>query len=171
MTSWGWRIPFLVAGPLGLVGLYIRMRLNDSPEFADLESAAHVAERPVRDLVRTNPWVVVQTIGLVCMLFAAQYVVTAYMVTYQKQVLQLPGATATFSTVLAVFLAAVLTPVFGMLCDRWGRKPILLAGCGGFAVLAYPMFALLTPSEVVPAIVVNAILGCLLATLVVPCRS
>ncbi|MCG3753963.1 MFS transporter [Amycolatopsis sp. Poz14] len=168
MTAWGWRFPFLVAGPLGLVGLYIRMRLNDSPDFARLETADEVSDRPVREIVRKNYWVVLQTIGLVCMLFAAQYVVTAYLVTYQKQVLRLSGATATFSTVLTVFLAAVLTPVFGRLCDRWGRKPVLFAGCGGFAVMSYPMFALLSPGAVLPAVLVDVLMGCLLATLVGP---
>ena len=53
MESYGWRIPFLLADPLGLVGLYIRLRLDDTPQFAELSKAKQVAKSPLREAVQT----------------------------------------------------------------------------------------------------------------------
>ena len=53
MESYGWRIPFLLAGPLGLIGLYIRLRLDDTPQFAELSKTEQVAKSPLREAVTT----------------------------------------------------------------------------------------------------------------------
>jgi hypothetical protein len=63
MESHGWRIPFLLAGPLGLVGLYIRLRLADTPQFAELSKAERVAKSPLREAVRTAWRPILQVIG------------------------------------------------------------------------------------------------------------
>lgn len=168
MTSWGWRVPFLLAGPMGLVGLYIRLRLKESPSFRALEVEDDTAQSPLREILRRHWKEVLQSIGLVCMLFVAVYVVTAYMATYLVREMQLSQTTATLSTVIAVVVGALLTPVFGHLADRYGRKPLMLVGCTGFAVLGYPMFAALTPGEVVPAIIVHVLAASMLAVLMAP---
>src|SRR3712207_80113 len=54
MTAWGWRVPFLLAGPLGLVGIYIRLRLEDTPEFRALESTGQVSSSPFRETFVEN---------------------------------------------------------------------------------------------------------------------
>jgi MFS transporter, MHS family, proline/betaine transporter len=64
MESYGWRIPFLIAGPLGLVGLYIRLRLDDTPQFAELSKAEQVAKSPLREAITTAWRPILQVIGL-----------------------------------------------------------------------------------------------------------
>ena len=82
MSSWGWRIPFLFALPLGLVGLYIRLRLEDTPEFRALEESGEVAGSPLMETVRQN-WVpILQIAGLVVIHNVGFYIVFTYMSTY-----------------------------------------------------------------------------------------
>ena len=82
MDSYGWRIPFLLAGPLGLVGLYIRLRLTDTPEFTRLQQADKVAESPLREALRTSWPAILQVIGLMIVFNVGYYVVFTYLPTY-----------------------------------------------------------------------------------------
>lgn len=152
MESYGWRIPFLIAGPLGLVGLYIRLRLDDTPQFAELSRSDRVAKSPLREAVKTSWRRILQVIGLFVVFNVGYYVVFTFLPTYFIKTLEFSKTDAFVSMTLASLVALILILPLAMLSDRVGRRPMLIAGTVGFAVLGYPLFALLNSGSLGAAI-------------------
>lgn len=146
MSSWGWRIPFLIAGPLGAIGFYLRNRLSDTPEFTE---AGERGEMRTPFLVTmANAWRrMLMLVGIVILLNIGYYILLTYMPTYLKKVMGL-GATQASVTSIAIYIGMLIliSPV-GMLSDRFGRKPMLKIACGGFFVLSIPSFMLMQMHE------------------------
>jgi MHS family proline/betaine transporter-like MFS transporter len=163
MSSWGWRIPFLLAGPLGLIGLYIRLRLEDTPEFRALERTGEVSGSPLRETIVQNWKAILQVAGLVIIQNAGFYIVLVYMPTYFSEQLGFTSTGSSLSTVLTLLAAMVLIPPLGALSDRVGRKPVLAASCVGFALLSYPLFLLMQQGSLFAAVLAHVALGALLA--------
>ena len=82
MASYGWRIPFLLAAPLGLVGLYIRLRLDDTPEFTELRAENKVAKQPLREAFRTSWRAILAVFGLFLIFNVGYYVVFTFLPNY-----------------------------------------------------------------------------------------
>ena len=141
--AWGWRIPFLCSAVLVALGLFIRLRLAESPEFQAMKSAGDVHRAPVLDVLRTHRARVV----LMCLAYLSAgvtfYVGTVFSLAYGTEHV---GATRnvllTLVTVVNV-LIIVAIPFFGWLSDRIGRRRIFLAGIVGMAVMPYAWFTLL----------------------------
>lgn len=161
MESWGWRIPFLIAGALGVVGLYIRLRLKDTPEFERLREAGEVAASPLKEAVTTAWRPILQIAGLVIIHNVGFYVVFTYLPTYFTATLHFTKMDAFVSVTIASVVALILILPFAALSDRVGRKPLLFAGSVGFAILGYPLFELLTSGSLVAAICAHAGLAAL----------
>ena len=152
LLSWGWRIPFLIAFPLGAVGLYLRMRLEESPAFARL--AERESRRQPESLggelrtVFTRYWpAMLLCAGLVLAWNVTNYMLTSYMPTYLTETLagRGTGVSQTASEILQIAVLIVLMVVItfvGRLSDRAGRRPVLLAGCAGLVVLSLPSILL-----------------------------
>jgi len=162
LTSWGWRIPFLLAAPLGIVGFYIRTRLEDTPEFRALQSAGQVARTPFKELI-TEYWrEILQVGGIAILQNVAFYLVLTYVQTYIIQ-LGYSRAEATLSTALTILITMVLLPILGAFSDRRGRKPLLVASSIGFAVFSYPLFLFMSQGSLVSVVLGHMALGVLLA--------
>jgi MFS transporter, MHS family, proline/betaine transporter len=159
MDSYGWRIPFLIAGPLGLVGLYIRLRLTDTPAFEALAASDDVAASPLREAVRTAWRPILQVIGIMIMFNVGYYVVFTFLPTYFIKTLHFSKTTAFASITVACVVAIVLILPLAALSDRIGRRPLLITGTVAFAVLAYPLFLLLNTGSVAAAIAAHAALA------------
>ena len=159
MQSYGWRIPFLIAGPLGLVGLYIRLRLADTPAFEALTETDEVARSPLREAVQTAWRPILQVIGVMIIFNVGYYVVFTYLPTYFSTTLKFSKTTAFVSISVACLVAIVLILPLAALSDRIGRRPLLLAGTTAFAVLGYPLFLLLNSGSVAAAIAGHAALA------------
>ena len=166
MDAYGWRIPFLIAGVLGVVGLYIRLRLRDTPEFEALRDTGEVAESPLREAARTAWRPILQIAGLVVIHNVGFYVVFTYLPTYFTKTLGFSKADAFISITVASVVALCLILPLAALSDRIGRKPVLLAGSIGFAVFSYPLFLLLDAGSVGAAIAAHAGLAALEAVFV-----
>ncbi|WP_446664638.1 MFS transporter [Flexivirga sp. B27] len=155
LIAWGWRIPFFVGLPLGLVGVYLRTKLADTPAYLELEKESEEREKAnkaeqkkggeIRGILHLWPYMLV-CMGLVLVWNVTNYMLTSYMPTYVTDTLPSGGQVSdTTSQVIqiAVMLLALLTiPLLGMLSDRVGRKPICWFGAIGLIVLAIPMIAL-----------------------------
>lgn len=166
MNSWGWRIPFLLAGPLGLIGLYIRLRLEDTPDFKALEDAGEVARSPLKETIVQN-WVpIVQIAGLVVIHNVGFYTVFTYLPTYFSTELGFSKTASFASITIAGLVALVLIPPLGALSDRVGRKPLLLASCVLFALFTYPLFLLMNTGSLTAAILAHVALAVLEALFV-----
>jgi MHS family proline/betaine transporter-like MFS transporter len=152
MESYGWRIPFLLAGPLGLVGLYIRLRLADTPQFAELSKAQLVAESPLKEAVGTAWRQILQVIGLMIIFNIGYYVVFTFLPTYFIKTLHFSKTHAFLSITVASLVALILILPLAALSDRVGRRPMLIAGSLAFAILGYPLFVLLDSGSLAAAI-------------------
>ena len=161
MTAWGWRIPFLIGGPIGLIGLYVRMKLEDTPVFRELDDQGHVessAKGAVRDLI-ANFWPTILTlIGIVAALNIANYTLLAYMPTYLTDITGLNSSDADLLVILGQVAMLAFLPIAGAMSDRVGRKPMWAGSFIGLIVLSVPMF-LLIGQGFWPAVVGFAVLG------------
>ncbi|MDO5645446.1 MAG: MFS transporter [Dermabacter sp.] len=143
MHAWGWRIPFLLAGPLGLVGRYIRVHLEDSPEYlAMVKGSATNAEHhtPLRTLLRHHWRTTLIAFGVASLNAVAFYVLLSYMPTYLSAELGM-GDTESFlaSTItLAVYVGFIF--VMGHISDAVGRKRMLITACVLFILCSVPLF-------------------------------
>ncbi|MDZ4269924.1 MAG: MFS transporter [Mycobacterium sp.] len=159
MESYGWRIPFLLAAPLGLVGLYIRLRLADTPHFTALDRAEQTADSPLREAVSTSWRQMIQVIGLFIVFNIGYYIVFAFLPTYFIKTLQFSKTDAFLSITLACLVALILILPLAVLSDRVGRRPLLIGGAVAFAVLGYPLFLLLNTGSLVAAIAAHCVLA------------
>ena len=156
MDSYGWRIPFLIAGVLGAVGLYIRLRLGDTPEFEALRDEGEVASSPLKEAVTTSWRPILQIAGLVVIHNVGFYIVFTFLPSYFTKTLGFTKTDAFVSITVASLVALILIPPLGALSDRIGRKPLLIAGSLAFAVFAYPLFLMLNAGSLAVAIAAHA---------------
>lgn len=138
--SWGWRIPFLLAGPLGVIGLYMRLKLEDTPDFRDLKAKGKVAKSPLKASLVDNwrPIVMVGAIGIIVHL--GYFLVLVYMPTYLTTVLDFEAAAAFQATAVALLVDMIVIPISAALSDRIGRRPLMIGASVAFAVLTIPLF-------------------------------
>jgi MHS family proline/betaine transporter-like MFS transporter len=138
MQSWGWRIPFLIAGPMGLISMYIRLKLEDSPEFLALQKAGETSKAPLREV-----WQWKRAIALVFFIITLHssifYLVLTFASTYMSRILKFDSGTTLFYVFIASLAAAFVMPLGGAFTDRYGRKPFLMV-VGALATLAMYWF-------------------------------
>ncbi|MEV1020818.1 glycine betaine/L-proline transporter ProP [Streptomyces sp. NPDC050264] len=154
MDSWGWRIPFLVAGPIGLVGLYLRLKLDETPAFQKLadesshkasEAASTVETTAKGDLAKIfrDYWpTLILCICLVGAYNITDYMLLSYMPTYLSDEM---GYSETHGLLILIATMIVLMCIIsqvGKLSDHFGRKPLLMAGMLGFFITSIPSFLL-----------------------------
>jgi MHS family proline/betaine transporter-like MFS transporter len=156
MGQYGWRIPFLIAGVLGVVGLYIRLRLADTPDFEELREKGDISDSPLKEAIGSSWRPILQIAGLVVIHNVGFYVVFTFLPSYFTKTLHFTKIDAFVSIAVASLVAIVLIPPLGALSDRIGRKPLLISGAVGFAVLAYPLFLLLNTRSLPAAIGAHA---------------
>ncbi|MER6875713.1 MFS transporter, partial [Amycolatopsis sp. NPDC000673] len=167
LASWGWRVPFLIAAPLGIIGFVIRSKIEDTPEYRALEATDNVPRSPVRELFRHNKKQLLQAAGLMTMMHVPFYAVLTYLVTYETDYLgHSSGSAAALSTVISL-VGLFLVPFFGRLSDRVGRRPILIGAGVALFVLATPAYLLMRTGLVgtwIGGLALGAILAAILGT-------
>ncbi|HWL96449.1 MAG TPA: MFS transporter [Nocardioidaceae bacterium] len=163
MVDWGWRIPFLIAAPLGIVGLFIRLRLEETPEFRSLAAEGKVARSPIREvLTQSRRSILVATI-LSALIHAGFYMLLVYLQTYATEEIGLSSGVASLSTTLSLLVGLIAIPFVGRLSDRVGRRPVMAVGAGALVTLTYPLFLLMNTGSASLAIAGQAGLGLLFA--------
>ncbi|MFD0556943.1 metabolite-proton symporter [Stackebrandtia endophytica] len=141
--AWGWRIPFLLSILVIAVGIYVRLRLEETPEFKRVERADKTTKAPLLDMFRYEWRSVLLVLGIVAAPFTATYAYQTYSLSYMDTELGVSGATGTLAVAIAAFLAMFVVPLMGALSDKVGRRPILIAGTLISALFAFPFFMLL----------------------------
>ncbi|MFW6773498.1 MFS transporter [Nocardioides sp. CPCC 205120] len=143
VLEFGWRIPFLLTVPMAFVGLYIRLRIEDTPEYRALERLQTVAKQPIREVFRLNGKQFAQTVGIETFMNATFYVVLVYLLTYQEEIVGLAPSEAALLSTVASLVAIGIIPVSGVASDKFGRKPVLLGAAGLLIVGSVPLFVLM----------------------------
>ncbi|TQK30718.1 MFS transporter [Arthrobacter sp. SLBN-53] len=163
MSSWGWRLPFLVAAPLGLIGVYLRSRLDETPVFKQAaESDDTVADTTTqfRELISDYWRPIVRLGALVVALNVVNYTLLTYMPTYLEGTIGLSKDVSLVVPIIGMVSMMIFLPLAGMLSDRWGRKPLWWFSLAGLFVAGVPMFMLMGTGPV-GAIIGFAVLGLL----------
>jgi metabolite-proton symporter len=158
--TWGWRIPFLFSAVLILVGLFIRLRVLETPLFARVLEQREVAKAPVPEAFRYH-W---REIGLSALARLAEqapfYIFTVYVLTYGTEELGLKRNFLLNAVLLAAIVSLFTTPFFGFLSDVIGRRRMYLIGAFTMLAFAFPYFGMLntkTSALVVLAVVLSIV--------------
>ncbi|MGV9802942.1 MFS transporter [Mycobacterium sp. NPDC003449] len=151
LMSWGWRIPFLVAAPLGLAGLYLRMQMEESPVFEELRTSGNVEKAPIRRALRTARKPLLIIVGWAMTNATAAYILSTFLVSRMASKTTF-GITNAFVVQLVLWTVLTIgTFVAGNLIDSVGRKRVALTSSIGLGLLAVPAVALLEDSSVMQA--------------------
>ncbi|WP_347109254.1 MFS transporter [Paenarthrobacter sp. S56] len=154
MEEWGWRLPFLIAGPLGLIAVYFRSKIEESPQF---QATLDAQEAIAKDAASKDEDVAKGPVGIIkaywrqivlAMILAAAantvgYALTSYMPTYLTDSKGYDPVHGTLLTIPVLVVMAVCIPLTGKLSDRIGRRPVLWIGAGSTILFAVPAFMLI----------------------------
>ncbi|MEO3887439.1 MFS transporter [Nonomuraea sp. B5E05] len=151
-ASWGWRVPFLVALPLSLIGIYIRGRTEESPVFQELKRHNAIERHPVRGSLRGNGTRLGQIFAVMALSGLGFYVLVGYFVTSLQTVGGLSLLESLVANAVALLSFTVLLPIGGRLSDAFGRKPMLVAGAAAVAMVSLPAFLLVTSGSLASAV-------------------
>jgi MHS family shikimate/dehydroshikimate transporter-like MFS transporter len=162
LQAWGWRIPFLASFALIAVALWVRLRVEESPVFKEVQRRQTVVKLPIKDALTRYPRSVLVGIGAHVCDTAAAYMYATFTVAYATDELGMSKGVVLGAVVTYGVLVIALQPVFGALSDRIGRRPINLFGVAFTALWAFPFFALVQtgqPALVWIALIVAATVG------------
>ncbi|GHG18075.1 MFS transporter [Streptomyces filamentosus] len=159
--SWGWRVPFWAAGVLAAAGLLLRSSLAETPQFEELSAAGQRANAPLAEVARGHWRLVMLTAGALAVGYAIFYTVSTWALAYGTERLGVSSTVMLVCVMAAVAVKGAATPFLALLGDRWGRRPLCLAGCAGAALWMFPMVALLHTRQ--PLLMFLGLLGALLA--------
>jgi MHS family proline/betaine transporter-like MFS transporter len=180
--SWGWRVPFLVAAPLGLIGLYLRHAAEETPAFTqqlerlEQEDKSALQERP------TVPFAEIFTkyrksllvcIGIVLVTNITYYMLLTYLPTYLSSNLGYSEDHGVMIIIAVMIGMLFVQPIIGLTSDRIGRRPFILIGSIALFVVAIPAFLMIASGEsaqiflglLLLAIALNCMIGVMAATL------
>jgi len=138
MDAWGWRVPFLIGGILGPVGLWMRRTIDETPAYTKAKAAPVAPASTESGLVMAA-----RAFGFTIVWTVCFYILLSYMPTYTQKYVKLSASAALWANTIGLLVLMLSIPLMGMLSDRIGRKPLLLACCVAFIVLPYPIFSFL----------------------------
>jgi|tagenome__1003787_1003787.scaffolds.fasta_scaffold20960624_2 MFS transporter, MHS family, shikimate and dehydroshikimate transport protein len=145
--SWGWRVPFLFSVVLVGVGLFIRMRLLESPAFQQVKDTGTEAPKPIVDVIKTQPREVLVAMGMRIAENGVFYIFTVFVLAYGEKTLDLGKSTMLMGVAIAAAVGLVTVPLWGALSDRFGRKPLYMAGAVFSTLFAFPFFAMVDTKQ------------------------
>ncbi len=145
LSSWGWRVPFLVGGLLGLVGVWLRRDMAETEQFEENRARAEAISNPLLTTLREHPRAVAQLIGFTILSTLSYYTFFSALTPFAVKQQGLDDGMVFWALSLATALFVVLQYPFGWTADRFGRKPQMLIWSALIAVGIVPMSKLVTP--------------------------
>jgi metabolite-proton symporter len=161
-SSWAWRMPFLFSFALVIVGLYIRMKIAESPQFEKIKEAKQEAKMPLIEAITKHPKNLLLAMGARFAENGLFYIYATFSLVYVTTVLKMPRMTILTAILVAAFIESFTIPLFGYLSDLWGRRPVYIGGAVFSGIWAFPLFFLLdmkSPEYMIVAIAVGMAIG------------
>ena len=158
-----WRFPFLFGVVLGAVGLYLRLRMPETPSFIELQKTASTTKHPIFDSFRDHPIDMIKSTLLVFLPAMGFYLCFVYLSSYLSLYLKLPLHTALVINSISMVVILLVIPWIGHLSDKYGRKPILMVGAISVCLFSFPLFILLTKGTFVSALVTQMVFAILIS--------
>jgi MFS transporter, MHS family, shikimate and dehydroshikimate transport protein len=155
---WGWRVPFLLSIVLIGVGLFIRLRIYESPAFSQVRESGTEARMPIVDVLRIYPKNVALGVGSRIGIDAAFYILAVYSLAHISENLGLSPNVGLLAVSIAALIEIFTIPSFASLSDRVGRKPLLIGGATLLGIWMFPFFGLLNTKSTV-LIILATIVG------------
>jgi MHS family shikimate/dehydroshikimate transporter-like MFS transporter len=146
--SCGWRVPFLASSIVLLVGIWIRLRISESPVFEEIQKENKASRSPLMEVLRTQPKSVLVVLGMRFADNAVLYIPVVFTLSYLKLHEHMGGGAGLIGVFLAAAAQVVFIPLFGALSDRIGRRAVYGGGALAAAVLMVPYFWLLDTGNV-----------------------
>lgn len=169
ILAWGWRIPFLFGGLLGVVSFYLRKKMTESPLFISFQHASAREKMPLMEAL-TEHWPAI--LQGICITWLGSVVINLlflYMPTYLTTILSYPNTQVALYNTLNILLHGFALIAISWLSDSIGRRPILMAGALGFVLLSYLLFACLaqqTTGNLIAGMLMISLLG---SCMIYPC--
>jgi MFS family permease len=146
-SDWSWRIPFLASAVLIAVGLFVRMRLSESPEFEEIRAKGNVVRNPFLTVLRRDWRNILRVIALRVVESCAYYLTATYLLSYITKREPTDRGIALTGVVVASIIAVGTTLLAGRLTDRVGRRRVYLAGCLLAIAFGIPMYLMANTGE------------------------
>jgi MFS transporter, MHS family, shikimate and dehydroshikimate transport protein len=141
--SWGWRVPFLLSIVLVGVGLFVRLRLMESPAFQRVKDTQTQAPMPILDVLRKYPREVLLAMGMRIAENGIFYILTVFSLVYGAEHLEVSRSTVLWAVAGAALIGVAAIPLYGAWSDRIGRRPLYLGGAVFSLLFAFPFFWLM----------------------------
>ncbi len=140
MTSWGWRLPFLMGIILGAVAFWMRRSMSSSPEMNDIHAGRDDREHPLIEVLKNHRPAVLRLCSVVLMQGASFYVVFVWLSTYLKEIVQQPVSNPLLLNTIGLACLLPVIPLAGWLSDRFGRRALLMTAGIGILLCSWPLF-------------------------------
>ncbi|GAA0608836.1 MFS transporter [Virgibacillus siamensis] len=170
MLDWGWRIPFLIAAPIGIIGFYLRTHLEETPAFEKMEEQKEESEEksrhvPLKDLVLYHRKALLMGLILVLFYNVIDYTILTYMPSHLTAVLGYGQTKGLLLILIVMFIMIPIVLLMGYFGDRIGNKRIIQSSLIGFILLAVPSFMLIDTNTTILVFIGIMIMAILLAAL------
>lgn len=153
LAAWGWRIPFLLALPLGILCLVMRLKVEDSPEFQAINKTTEgTSKAPFKEVLTKYPKALAKVTSISLVQNLGTYIGTVFVAVYFSEVLGFTKGEASTIVLLAVLFAALLIPMAGQLGSRIGSKKVLLWAYVAYVAITIPSFAMMNQGSFVLAL-------------------
>jgi MFS transporter, MHS family, proline/betaine transporter len=140
MLAWVWRVPLLLGLAVAIVGLLVRVGMEETPTFAVAAAKGEVVEAPIKKAFTENRNAVVNVVGITVFHAISSWVFLVYIVTYLSSVAKLPFGSALNINFWGLVVAAIVSPLTGILSDRIGRRPLMITSCLLTIICIIPVF-------------------------------
>lgn len=151
--SWGWRVPFWISAALIVVGLFIRLRITESPEFLKMKADKREVRIPLFELLRTAWWPLLLGIFTLASPNIIFYISSVYLLSYGPDHAGLSRDAVFVALIVASSLAVFTIPLVAVIADRVGKKKIMLTGAVMVALFIFPVFWLVDTGQPLGALV------------------
>lgn len=158
-NEWVWRVPFILGGVLAVVGLIIRLGVEESEEFSALAAKGSLSKNPVKETTTVHRKAIVYVCLVISVLAVTAYTLTSYMYTFLVTNIKMATIPAMLSTSFSILVVIFLLPLCGKLADRYGRRRLMGVGTVYIAAVALPSYLLCTTGTFGGALLAQVLLG------------